>query len=255
MCSRFTGIVHVADRLCLLSGVCISLKDPALAVAIECCLRSFMKAFCCDNYKDEAVLQELMSRYYPKGSRPQIIVSPFSDKVYNIHGRWAAAAFSTFVVFVSHNARVKSFLLFFFLSCRKAYHPEYPSVLDMITAANPVIINCLIDMRGIESILIIKVGAVVECWSRFRDWCRTFLFSSPSDLRLFIEKEKDKARKVMQHGRPPKNCREAFTVEGDQVFPNRYYTSEFSMAKYLGGDIETELRWLHPSPIIRNYSF
>ncbi|XP_036981226.1 structural maintenance of chromosomes protein 6 isoform X2 [Acanthopagrus latus] len=162
-------------------GVCISLKDPTLAVAIECCLRSFMKAFCCDNYKDEAVLQELMSRYYPKGSRPQIIVSPFSDKVYNIHGR-------------------------------KAHHPDYPSVLDMITAANPVIINCLIDMRGIESILIIK--------------------------------EKDKARKVMQHGRPPKNCREAFTVEGDQVFPNRYYTSEFSMAKYLGGDIETELSML-----------
>ena len=33
----------------------------------------------------------------------------------------------------------------------------------MITAANPVIINCLIDMRGIESILIIKVGVVIEC--------------------------------------------------------------------------------------------
>ena len=93
-CSKLIGIVHVADGLRLLSGVCISLKDPTLAVAIECCLRSFMKAFCCDNYKDEAVLQELMSRYYPKGSRPQIIVSPFSDKVYNIHGRSAAAAFS-----------------------------------------------------------------------------------------------------------------------------------------------------------------
>uniref|UniRef100_A0A3Q1HAV8 Structural maintenance of chromosomes protein 6 n=1 Tax=Anabas testudineus TaxID=64144 RepID=A0A3Q1HAV8_ANATE len=152
-------------------GACISLKDPTLAVAVECCLRSFMKAFCCDNYKDELVLQELMSHYYPKGNRPQIIVSPFSEKVYNIHGR-------------------------------KACHPEYPSLLDIITATSPVIINCLIDMRGIESVLIIK--------------------------------EKDKARRVMQQGRPPKNCREAFTVEGDQVYPNRYYTSEFSMAKYLG---------------------
>uniref|UniRef100_A0A3Q4GIK2 Structural maintenance of chromosomes 6 n=1 Tax=Neolamprologus brichardi TaxID=32507 RepID=A0A3Q4GIK2_NEOBR len=156
---------------------CISLKDPSLAVAVECCLRSFVKAFCCDNYKDEAVLQELMTRFYPKGNRPQIIVSPFSDKPYNIHG--------------------------------KAYHPEYPSVMDVITATSPVIINCLIDMRGIESILIIK--------------------------------EKDKARRVMQHCRPPKNCREAFTVDGDQVYPNRYYTSDFSMAKYLGGDIETEI--------------
>ncbi|XP_070776226.1 structural maintenance of chromosomes protein 6 [Enoplosus armatus] len=162
-------------------GVCISLKDPTLAVAVECCLRSFMKAFCCDNYTDEAVLQELMSRYYPKGNRPQIIVSPFSEKVYNIHGR-------------------------------KAFHPDYPSVMDIITASSPVIINCLIDMRGIESILIIK--------------------------------EKDKARRVMQQGRPPKNCREAFTAEGDQVHPNRYYTSDFSIAKYLGGDLETEISML-----------
>ncbi|KAM6917310.1 structural maintenance of chromosomes protein 6 [Lycodopsis pacificus] len=162
-------------------GACISLKDPMLAVAVECCLRSFMKAFCCDNYKDEAVLQELMCRYYPKGNRPQLIVSRFSEKVYNIHGR-------------------------------KAHHPEYPSVLDIITATSPVIINCLIDMRAIESILIIK--------------------------------EKDKARRVMQQSRPPKNCREAFTAEGDQVFSNRYYTSDFSMAKYLGGDLETEISML-----------
>ncbi|XP_059209079.1 structural maintenance of chromosomes protein 6 [Centropristis striata] len=162
-------------------GACISLKDPMLAVAVECCLRSFVKAFCCDNYKDEAVLQELMCRYYPKGNRPQIIVSPFSEKLYNIHGR-------------------------------KAHHPEYPSVLDIISAKSPVIINSLIDMRGIESILIIK--------------------------------EKDKARRVMQQGRPPKNCREAFTAEGDQVYPNRYYTSDFSMAKYLGADLETEISML-----------
>uniref|UniRef100_A0A3B3U6Y0 Structural maintenance of chromosomes protein 6 n=1 Tax=Poecilia latipinna TaxID=48699 RepID=A0A3B3U6Y0_9TELE len=162
-------------------GACISLKDPTLAVAVECCLRSFMKAFCCDNYKDELVLQRLMSRFYPKGNRPQIVVSPFTDKLYNVHGR-------------------------------KACHPDYPTVLDMITSATPVIVNCLIDMRGIETILIIK--------------------------------EKDKARRIMQKGRPPKNCREAFTAEGDQVFPNRYYTSEFSMAKYLSGDIETEIHVL-----------
>ncbi|KAM4724558.1 structural maintenance of chromosomes protein 6 [Anableps anableps] len=162
-------------------GACINLKDPTLAVAVECCLRSFMKAFCCDNYKDELVLQRLMSRFYPKGNRPQIIVSPFSDKLYNVHGR-------------------------------KACHPDYPTVLDTITATTPVIINCLIDMRGIETILLVK--------------------------------EKDKARKIMQKGRPPKNCREAFTAEGDQVFPNRYYTSEFSMAKYLSGDIETEINLL-----------
>ncbi|XP_037550761.1 structural maintenance of chromosomes protein 6 [Nematolebias whitei] len=162
-------------------GACISLKEPSLAVAVECCLRSFMKAFCCDNYKDEAVLQRLMGRFYPKGNRPQIIVSSFSNKLYNVCGR-------------------------------KVLHPDYPTVLDTITATNPIVINCLIDMRGIETILVIK--------------------------------EKDKARGVMQRGRPPKNCREAFTAEGDQVFPNRYYTSEFSVAKYLSGDVETEISLL-----------
>ncbi|KAM4595864.1 structural maintenance of chromosomes protein 6 isoform 2-T4 [Polymixia lowei] len=160
-------------------GACINLKDPSLALAVESCLRGFMKTFCCDNYKDEAVLQELMSHYYPKGSRPQIIVSPFTEKVYNIHGR-------------------------------RVQHVEYPSVLDTVSTTSPVITNCLIDMRGIEMVLIIK--------------------------------EKETARKVMQHGRPPKNCREAFTMEGDQVYTNRYYTSDFGMAKYLGGDLEVEIR-------------
>lgn len=69
------------------AGSCISLKDASAAVAVECCLRSFLKAFCCDNYRDEAVLQELMTRFYPRGTRPQIIVSPFTDKLYNVHGR------------------------------------------------------------------------------------------------------------------------------------------------------------------------
>ncbi|XP_020357157.2 structural maintenance of chromosomes protein 6 [Oncorhynchus kisutch] len=169
-------------------GACINLKDPALAVAVESCLRSFMKTFCCDNYKDEAVLQDLMSRYFSKGNRPQIIVSPFSGSVYKVQGRGVN-------------------------------HPDYPSVLDSLSIANPVIANCLIDMRGIESILIIK--------------------------------EKNAARRVMQQGRPPRNCREAFTVEGDQVYPNRYYTPDFSMAKYLGGDLETEIRMVESE--LENY--
>lgn len=74
---------------CISSGSCLTVKDPTLSIAVESCLRSFMKAFCCDNYKDEAVLQELMCRYYARDHRPQIIVSPFSDKPYNLHGRWA----------------------------------------------------------------------------------------------------------------------------------------------------------------------
>uniref|UniRef100_A0A9J7XAY0 Structural maintenance of chromosomes protein 6 n=1 Tax=Cyprinus carpio carpio TaxID=630221 RepID=A0A9J7XAY0_CYPCA len=158
-------------------GACISLKDPSFAVAVESCLRGFFKTFCCDNYRDEKVLQGLMSSYFPKGSRPQIMVCPFTDRVYNL----------------------------------QVHHPEFPSVLDCLNIENPVITNCLIDMRGIESILIIKVSSC--------------------------------ARKVMQGSRPPKNCREAFTADGDQVFSHRYYTPEHEvLVKYLGGDPEAEIR-------------
>ncbi|XP_016401350.1 structural maintenance of chromosomes protein 6-like, partial [Sinocyclocheilus rhinocerous] len=106
-------------------GACISLKDPSLVVAVESCLRGFFKTFCCDNYRDEKVLQGLMSSYFPKGSRPPIMVCPFTDRVYNLQGRGV-------------------------------HHPEFPSVLDCLNIENPVITNCLIDMRSIESILIIK---------------------------------------------------------------------------------------------------
>lgn len=161
-------------------GACISLKDPSLAVAVESCLRGLIKSFCCDNYKDEKVLQGLMSSYFPRGNRPQIIVCPFTDRVYNLQGRGV-------------------------------HLPEFPTVLDCLNIENPVITNCLIDMRGIESILIIKESA--------------------------------RARKVMQGSRPPKNCREAFTADGDQVYTNRYYTTEHEvLAQYLGGDPEAEIR-------------
>ncbi|KAL7862168.1 hypothetical protein SRHO_G00136090 [Serrasalmus rhombeus] len=161
-------------------GACISLKDPSLAVAVESCLRSFMKTFCCDNYKDERVLQELMSPHFPRGCRPQIMVCPFTDCVYNVQSRGV-------------------------------HHPEFPSVLDILIINNPVITNCLIDMRSIECILIIRENAV--------------------------------ARRLMQGGRPPRNCREVFTAEGDQVFTNRTYTPEREViVKYLGGDPEAEIR-------------
>ncbi|KAF7704519.1 structural maintenance of chromosomes protein 6 isoform X1 [Silurus meridionalis] len=161
-------------------GACIRLRDQSLAVAVESCLRSFMKTFCCDNYKDERVLQGLMSQHFPRGIRPQIVVCAFTEHVYNIQGRGV-------------------------------HHPEFPSVLDTLIIDNPVITNCLIDMRSIECILIIRENAV--------------------------------ARRVMQMQKPPKNCREAFTAEGDQVYFNRYYTpdKEF-VAKYLTGDPEAEIR-------------
>lgn len=49
-------------------------------------------------------------------------------------------------------------ILFLCFLVSGVHHPEFPSVLDCLNIENPVITNCLIDMRGIENILIIKVS-------------------------------------------------------------------------------------------------
>ncbi|NWT87116.1 SMC6 protein, partial [Lanius ludovicianus] len=163
-------------------GALIHPKDPELILAIESCLKGLLQAFCCDNHSDEKTLQFLMSKYFSRGYRPQIIVNKFQNKIYDT-------------------------------SQRAVHHPEFPSVLTALEIDNPVVANCLIDMRGIETILLIKSSR--------------------------------KAREVMQCNRPPKNCREAFTAEGDQVFERRYYSSTFFRARFLSQDVEAEISHLN----------
>lgn len=165
-------------------GYCIRLRDPSMAVAVESCLKSLIMAFCCDNHRDERHLQAITAKYL-HDKRPTIIVSSFSDSLYDV-------------------------------SRRAVNHPEYPSILQALEIDDPNVTNCLIDMRGIETILLIKNQA--------------------------------DARRVMQRGQTPQNCREAFTGHGDQVFSNRYYSSEsYRRAMYLGGDVEEEIRHLQSS--------
>uniref|UniRef100_A0A8B9PF19 Structural maintenance of chromosomes protein 6 n=1 Tax=Apteryx owenii TaxID=8824 RepID=A0A8B9PF19_APTOW len=160
-------------------GAFIHLKDAELTLAVESCLKGLVQAFCCDNHNDERNLQILMSKYYPPGFRPQIIVNKFQDKVYDVRHRGV-------------------------------HHPEFPSVLTALEIDDAVVANCLIDIRSIETVLLIKSSC--------------------------------KAREVMQSNRPPKNCREAFTAEGDQVFERRYYSSDYLRPKYLSKDVEAEIR-------------
>ncbi|NWZ82120.1 SMC6 protein, partial [Poecile atricapillus] len=162
-------------------GALIHPKDPELILAIESCLKGLLQAFCCDNHSDERTLQLLMSKYYARGHRPQIIVNKFQNKIYDT-------------------------------SQRAVHHPEFPSVLTALEIDNPVVANCLIDMRGIETVLLIKSNR--------------------------------RAREVMQCNRPPKNCKEAFTAEGDQVFERRYYSSNFVRPKFLSQDLEAEISHL-----------
>ncbi|NXO79329.1 SMC6 protein, partial [Sitta europaea] len=162
-------------------GALIHPKDPELILAIESCLKGLLQAFCCDNHSDERALQLLMAKYFARGHRPQIIVNKFQNKIYDT-------------------------------SERAVRHPEFPSVLTALEIDNPMVANCLIDMRGIETILLIKNSR--------------------------------KAREVMQCNRPPKNCKEAFTAEGDQVFERRYYSSNFVRPKFLSQDVEAEISHL-----------
>ncbi|KAM4633403.1 structural maintenance of chromosomes protein 6 [Polymixia lowei] len=162
-------------------GYCISLKDPELALAIELCLRNQLQAFTCDNFEDEKVLQGLMARVFPGGRRPGIITSAFLQHVHDT-------------------------------SRRAVNHPDYLSVLQSLEIEDPVVANCLIDQRGIESILLIK--------------------------------NRTEARKVMQGKNPPRNCSQAFSKDGDQIFNNRNYAAEQSRANFLSGDVEEEIRHL-----------
>ncbi|XP_029794124.1 structural maintenance of chromosomes protein 6 isoform X2 [Suricata suricatta] len=160
-------------------GACIHLRDPELALAIESCLKGLLQAYCCHNHADERVLQALMEKFYPQGtSRPQIIVSEFRNEMYDVRRR-------------------------------AAYHPDFPTVLTALEIDNAVVANSLIDMRGIETVLLIKNNSV--------------------------------ARAVMQSQKPPKNCREAFTADGDQVFAGRYYSSEYTRPKFLSKDVDSEI--------------
>ncbi|NWX41284.1 SMC6 protein, partial [Steatornis caripensis] len=162
-------------------GAFIHPKDAELTLAIECCLKNLVQAFCCDNHSDERTLQLLMSKYYPHGYRPQIIVNKFQNEVYDVR-------------------------------YRGVHHPEFPSVLTALEIDHAMVANCLIDVRGVETILLIKSSC--------------------------------KAREVMQFNQPPKNCREAFTAEGDQVFERRYYSSDYFRPKFLSKDVEAEISHL-----------
>lgn len=48
---------------------------------------------------------------------------------------------------------------------RGVFHPEFPSVLTALEIDHAVVANCLIDVRGIETILLIKVRLSTSYWS------------------------------------------------------------------------------------------
>ncbi|XP_071837915.1 structural maintenance of chromosomes protein 6-like isoform X2 [Apostichopus japonicus] len=84
---------------------------------------------------------------------------------------------------------------------------NHPSFLDLVEVDDPVIFNCLIDQRAVERILLVE--------------------------------SKEEARNYLRFS-PPQNCREAFTLEGDQVYAGseqRYYSSMKTKARVMQADV------------------
>ncbi|XP_038056930.1 structural maintenance of chromosomes protein 6-like [Patiria miniata] len=162
-------------------GNYLKLRDPRWAIGIEACLKGLLYRFCCHDYHDMNILNQLISRYVPnKKQRPGIIVSAFQDQRYDI----------------SQGA----------VQCQ-----DYPSLLDMLDIEDPIIYNCLIDQRGVESILLVETSQ-----------------DARNLLRLHT----------------PHNCSQAFTLSGDQVYAGRdqrYYSNRSTKAKVLQGDVEEDI--------------
>lgn len=84
----------------------------------------------------------------------------------------------------------------------------YSTVLNILEIKDPVVGNCLIDQRGIEHVILIKTA--------------------------------QEARKVMRNLQT-RGIREAFTMEGDQIYPEpnyRYYSSNKERAQFLSANVE-----------------
>ncbi|XP_045158887.2 structural maintenance of chromosomes protein 6-like isoform X2 [Mercenaria mercenaria] len=164
-------------------GACFTLADQKWALAVECCLKGLMNSFCCHDYHDEKVLEQIISNVSPN-YKPTIIVSRFKDRVYDV-------------------------------SEKRADNSKFRSVLDMVKCDHPMVYNTLIDQRTVECVLLIEDGRL--------------------------------ARQVMDPDKrpgPPRNSREAFTAQGDQVFsfPTfRYYSSNQDKAKFLTANVEEDI--------------
>ena len=63
---------------------------------------------------------------------------------------------------------------------------------------------------------------------------------------ILLIKDRGEARKLMSSSNPPRNCREAFTVEGDQLYcvpTYRFYSSSVRNSTVLTARVEDDIRW------------
>jgi chromosome segregation ATPase len=86
-------------------------------------------------------------------------------------------------------------------------HCDQPTFFDIVKCSEPVVFNALVDQRKVESILMIE--------------------------------KSDMAKRVM-HFNTPRGAKEAFTLNGDQLFggTNRYYSCQQNKAHFVQQSVE-----------------
>lgn len=70
----------------LFPGVCFTLTEQKWALAVECCLKGLMTSFCCHDFHDEKVFDQLVKSVCGNSYKPTVIVSSFKvTHVFCIH--------------------------------------------------------------------------------------------------------------------------------------------------------------------------
>ncbi|KAF7273557.1 hypothetical protein GWI33_013720 [Rhynchophorus ferrugineus] len=165
-------------------GAYIKLRDKKWDVAVEGYLgQSILRAFTVDNQRDGKLLQEIFAKTIEKGQpKPMIITSKFVEQRHDVRKNLVRAP------------------------------KDCISLYDVLSIDDPVVANCIIDQKSIESILLV-----------------------PNNNR---------AIELMSNRRNvPAHCIQSITIKGDRYYPDPHYktyASEYHTARFL--QVNTEER-------------
>ena len=169
-------------------GHMIKLKDTSAGLAVECCLKNLIFAFCCDNSTDAKLLQQIMQKVIGNSTaHPFIITRKFKQR---------------------HNTEY-----------HQVSNEKYPTMLDLLYIKEDPVANILIDRLSIESI-------------------------------SYIADEKEALNVMTDPNQVPRNCLQAYTREGTNMYPrrdNQYfksYSANVKQVRYLSRDIQTYIQEL-----------
>lgn len=105
-------------------GEYIHLEDQSAALAVECCLKTFLKAFVVDNVDDSRELKRIMDRVFNTAKQPTIVIRKFSEQQHDV-------------------------------SANEVQTSRHRTFLKLMNIEEPAVANCLIDHLRVEQTLYI----------------------------------------------------------------------------------------------------